>query len=586
MIDPLVSLAFSLHSQKGVFALLLGSGVSRAAGIPTGWEIVQDLCRKLAALEGEDCEPDPAAWYHDRFGKDPDYADLLGTLGKTPSERQRMLREYFEPSEEERQEGNKTPTAAHKAIASLVVQGIIKVIITTNFDRLLEAALQEVSIQPTVIATPDAARGAVPLVHSQCTILKVHGDYLDTRIKNAPDELAKYSPKIRSLLDRILDEYGLVICGWSGDWDVALRAAIERATNRRFSTYWAVRNSVGETAQRLIDHRDAQIISGKDADQLFSDLNEKVTTLEQMNRQHPLSAKIAVARLKQYLEADKVIATHDLIVEETDRVASGLGEDQFPFKGINVDGQVILERMRLYESMVETLAHLLVTGCYWGRESTGDIWPDTIRRLANARERGNGLSALIDLSNHPALYCFYAAGIACIANNRWKNLAKMFNVHFNDNGKDVSTAKLLNHHSIVSINNQKKLPDVGTKRTPLSIHLFESLHPLFLKLIPTKDDLSKFFNQFEMIVSLIYASVEWNRESTLWAPTGRFIWDSDPYPNSSYADDIMIQEFEQNKENWPLYAYGFFKGRKQELSLLLTEWKRFISKVRGSMGVF
>ncbi len=52
MIDPLISLAFALHNAKSAYALLLGSGVSRAAGIPTGWEIVIDLTRGLAAAEG------------------------------------------------------------------------------------------------------------------------------------------------------------------------------------------------------------------------------------------------------------------------------------------------------------------------------------------------------------------------------------------------------------------------------------------------------------------------------------------------------------------------------------------------------
>ena len=63
MIDPLLALAFGMQSNKGVYALLLGSGVSRSAGIPTGWEIVLDLIRKLAHLEGVDCGVDPAAWY-------------------------------------------------------------------------------------------------------------------------------------------------------------------------------------------------------------------------------------------------------------------------------------------------------------------------------------------------------------------------------------------------------------------------------------------------------------------------------------------------------------------------------------------
>ena len=47
MIDPILSLSFGMHSIKGAYALLLGSGVSRSAGIPTGWEVVLDLIRKL-----------------------------------------------------------------------------------------------------------------------------------------------------------------------------------------------------------------------------------------------------------------------------------------------------------------------------------------------------------------------------------------------------------------------------------------------------------------------------------------------------------------------------------------------------------
>ena len=53
MIDPLVSLALSVYEAKGVYALLLGSGVSRPSGIPTGWEIVLDLISKVDKLQGE-----------------------------------------------------------------------------------------------------------------------------------------------------------------------------------------------------------------------------------------------------------------------------------------------------------------------------------------------------------------------------------------------------------------------------------------------------------------------------------------------------------------------------------------------------
>lgn len=40
MIDPAFSLAISVHGAPGVFAVLAGSGLSRRAGIKTGWEIL------------------------------------------------------------------------------------------------------------------------------------------------------------------------------------------------------------------------------------------------------------------------------------------------------------------------------------------------------------------------------------------------------------------------------------------------------------------------------------------------------------------------------------------------------------------
>src|SRR5436305_10385121 len=133
MIDPLVSLAFSVYSNKGVYALLLGSGISRSSGIPTGWDIVIDLIKKVAALYNEDASADPEGWYRQKFNEEPDYSKLLDAIAKTPSERNQLLKGYFEPTEEEREQNLKVPTAAHKAIADLIARGYIKVIITTNF---------------------------------------------------------------------------------------------------------------------------------------------------------------------------------------------------------------------------------------------------------------------------------------------------------------------------------------------------------------------------------------------------------------------------------------------------------------------
>ena len=91
MISSTESLAFSMHANPGVYAVLVGSGVSRAARTPTGWEITLDLVRRIARIRNETCDPDPERWYRNTLGKEADYSDLLDSLCRTAAERQQLL---------------------------------------------------------------------------------------------------------------------------------------------------------------------------------------------------------------------------------------------------------------------------------------------------------------------------------------------------------------------------------------------------------------------------------------------------------------------------------------------------------------
>ena len=227
--DPDTQLAFSVYENPGVFAVLLGSGLSRSASIPTGWEITLDLIRRLARAQGVEPQGDWAQWYREEFEQEPSYSVLLAELGSSRDERRSIMQGYIEPSEDDRNEGKKVPSPAHRALADLVSEGHVRAIVTTNFDRLIENALHERGVEPTVVASVDALKGAEPLAHSRCYILKLHGDYKDARILNTDAELSAYPDEYDTLLDRVFDEYGVIVCGWSGEWDHALRGAFLRA---------------------------------------------------------------------------------------------------------------------------------------------------------------------------------------------------------------------------------------------------------------------------------------------------------------------------------------------------------------------
>ena len=76
-VAPLTRLAFSIYGSPGVYALLVGSGLSRGAQIPTGWEVTLDLVRRQALAQGEPDQPDWATWYRTKFATEPNYSDLL-----------------------------------------------------------------------------------------------------------------------------------------------------------------------------------------------------------------------------------------------------------------------------------------------------------------------------------------------------------------------------------------------------------------------------------------------------------------------------------------------------------------------------
>jgi len=88
-----------------------------------------------------------------------------------------------------------------------------------------------------VIRHPDDIDGAIPIVHNAFTLIKINGDYLDSRFLNTPEELSTYQPKLHDYLVRIVNEFGLLSCGWSAKWDNGFIKVLKQCENFRFHSY-------------------------------------------------------------------------------------------------------------------------------------------------------------------------------------------------------------------------------------------------------------------------------------------------------------------------------------------------------------
>jgi hypothetical protein len=519
--DPLLSLAFSMQSNKGVYAVLLGSGISRAAKIPTGWEVVLELVRKLALLTEENCEPDPEGWYLNKFGHAPDYAALLDQVAKTPAERQQLLRSYFEATEEEQEEKAKQPTVAHHAIANLAANGYIKVIITTNFDKLMELALQDAGISPVVLSTPDQIEGALPLVHTRCCVIKVHGDYLDTRIKNTPSELDSYDAKMDALLDQVFDQFGLITCGWSADWDVALRKAIERAPSRRFTTYWTSRGAPSEIAKQLIQHRAGQLISIKDADSFFPSLQEKVEALERFSEPHPLSAKTAVATVKKYLAEDKYrIRLYDLINDETIRVIERLDSSGLLATNGETSSVAITEKVRKYEATCKQLMAMAATCGQWGGLQTSDILQRVQQTLYSATKTG-GTVILLEYQRYPLTLVTYAACLGALLSKDLKFINTLLQTKLRKEHDRTETKALDIVPPFCMLQYPKEwgalLEGMSKQKFPLNDWLHKTLSECLGESFSSNDEYTLAFDTIEILLALSFGK---HSGSHTWRPPG------------------------------------------------------------------
>ncbi|MFF8024771.1 SIR2 family protein [Streptomyces sp. NPDC007896] len=578
ILDAKTALALNVHASPGVYALLLGSGISLTSGVKTGWGIVEDLVGRVAAMRdpndtdaAEKAVTDPVAWWAQHYDDVLGYSGLLGAVAPTAAARQAQLARYFQPQEDD-EPGAKGPTPAHHAIAQLVKRGGIRVILTTNFDRLTERALEEAGISPQVISRPGQIAGMMPLPHAPVTVIKLHGDYAALDQLNTVDELETYEPEQQELLKRVLDEYGLIICGWSADWDTALVRALEGVRPRRYPMFWSSFSTLGEAAKRLTAQRSAAVIEGMTADELFTDLQRRVEALDRMAAP-PLTRDIAVTRLKRALpdpvrriEASDLV--HQTVTDILDRTAAAARP---------LGGPVFDESVRGYRADCDVLLHLLAHGVFHDDGTHDALWLRAVERLTRMRSSFSGAfnEALEALRHYPALLATWTMGVTAVISRREEFLATiMAQPTWNTLSGRTRTqppAVYLNPVRILAadLNSVMPPPDRQTWRFPQSTFLRQEAREPLKSIEPDDAAYQTACTRFEFLASLI-AMDDDTQTRPPWI--GEFVNDVHWKYDTSIANTIKAEL----TPNWPLLRAGAFGGnveRAQAAYEHLIQWR-------------
>jgi hypothetical protein len=454
----------------------------------------------------------------------------------------------------------------------LAKSGYIRVILTTNFDRLLEIALSDTP--PSMISTSDQVDGAIPLAHSRLTVVKLHGDYLDTRIRNTVTELSAYDERTERLLDRVLDEYGLIVCGWSAEWDVALRRAIERCPSRRYATYWAVHNgALTDAAQRLVFHRGAEVISITDADAFFVALESKVTAIEDLSQPHPLSPTLAASETKRLLRDQRDhIALEDFVTAETEAAYRSL---ERTLKSEERGTAVAVERMGAAMAILQAI---LMTIAAHGERTHWSL-------LTRALERISDFAANVDLNisrrRYPVLRLMYATGVVAAAKKRYETLAAIL-VHpcVTQQREKRPITSAIYSAVVLQPAEARQLPEGNKRYTPLSEFLFFDLREGARSFVSRDFDYAEGFNLFEFLLAIEHAGNR--REDNRWAPIGRFGWQ--PAWKNRFEAEISPTLNSGAADQWEVARAGFAQSSgKRFAELRLVVWE-YANRLEYSMG--
>jgi hypothetical protein len=303
--------------QKRRIAWLLGAGASAAAGLPTASQIRDDLLLRVYAerhgLLRENLHPnDPKVamdlreYFDGRngmvaFGGDDDYSRAFELALPDEPARARYLRERL---------AGKQPSYGQRILGALLSGGQADIVITTNFDELVETASAEAYaavgspgqrrlLNVAALGSRDRAR-AVLNPDSLPMLIKLHGDFRESSLKNLDSELVEQDATLRQAVHDLSRTYGLAVVGYSGR-DDSIMTMLEAATvvdGAWPAGVWWLTRDPDRIPQRVLDLLDRVAAAGTSAyvvrlgafDELMGDLALQV--------QLPAQARTFVSELQ------------------------------------------------------------------------------------------------------------------------------------------------------------------------------------------------------------------------------------------------------------------------------------------------
>jgi tetratricopeptide (TPR) repeat protein len=258
------------------FSFFLGAGASVQSGIPTAGEMQADFCRRIIQEQcPENCTDlkQQQAW----LAQQPWYVEaskggnLYSALFEMYEQKERGRQLYIEQMIE-----GKKPSFGYVVLANLMARSYVNTVVTTNFDDLIyNACAMFTNIRPVVYAYGGMISD-LRITDPRPKILKLHGDYLYSKLKNSRSELSEQDPNMSRHVSILLNEYGLVVAGYSG-CDKSIMDLLRKLPSNN-DLYWCGRagSPMPESVRTLLLDVGGTYVEIENFDQMMNEIRSVV----------------------------------------------------------------------------------------------------------------------------------------------------------------------------------------------------------------------------------------------------------------------------------------------------------------------
>lgn len=237
-LDALIR-SIAVNTGKPI-SMLLGAGASISSGMPSAerciWEWKQDIFGTnnptLRELVGEISLPATKRrvqdWLDRRgeypaLGAENEYSFYAQKCFPTARDRRSFFQKYVRDA---------MPFLGYRLLPLLIRNEVIQSVWTTNFDGLPARACAAANVECLEIGIDTPHRTATNLSRGAMRLVSLHGDYRYDELKNTEVELQEQEASLRQALISHLEQYDLLVAGYSGR-DKSLMAALHEAYSKQ-----------------------------------------------------------------------------------------------------------------------------------------------------------------------------------------------------------------------------------------------------------------------------------------------------------------------------------------------------------------